>query len=172
MSASKSFPLSNADSEIIKVQSSDDEQFRLGVQQLQDRISASEEAESNLARMGASTSREDHSKYLELVRKGLPLLGTILKCLGLDSRRDEGKQRLFELCDDWVASQTIRGPPVSSHPQGSHHQDGSRDEVTGTKKAIEQLNKLFQPPSSSSKLHSTKTNTKPDKSYRPSRTGR
>jgi hypothetical protein len=92
------------------VQSSDGDDFKLGLQKLRDRISAAQQAESSIE----SASGKELEELLQVVRKGPKLLVTILKCLESDSSRDEGKEKLFGLCDDVVASQTMtREIPIS-----------------------------------------------------------
>jgi hypothetical protein len=51
------------------IQSSDDAEFRLGLQKLGDRVHASEKADSNLTRLGGSALKEERVRWQESVRK-------------------------------------------------------------------------------------------------------
>ena len=96
------------------VQSSDGDDFKLGLQKLRDRVSAAQQAESNIE----SASGKERGELLQVIRKWPKLLVTILKCLESDSSRDEGKEKLLDLCDDVVASQTMtREIPISKDSQ-------------------------------------------------------
>jgi hypothetical protein len=96
------------------VQSSDGDDLKLGLQKLRDRVIAAQQAESNIE----SASGKERGELLQVIRKGPKLLVTILKCLESDSSRDEGKEKLFDLCDDVVASQTMaREMPISKDPR-------------------------------------------------------
>jgi hypothetical protein len=99
------------------VQSPDGGESGLGLQDLRDRVSASEHANSSLVRINSSPSKDERWKWLQEVRKTPPVLAIILNCLESDTRRDERKEKLFDLCDDVVASQTIKGPTISHHTQ-------------------------------------------------------
>ncbi len=114
-------------------------------------MSASENADANLTRLGGSALKEERLRFQELIRKGPPLLATILKYLESYSRREEGKEKLFNLCDDAVVSKTMRGPTVSYHPRISastarqEGQDNMENEGRETQRAISRLNNLFPP---------------------------
>lgn len=134
------------------IQSSDDDEFCLGLQELRDRVSASEHANSSLVRVNSSPSKDERWRWLQEVRKAPPVLAIILNCLESDTRRDEGKEKLFDLCDDVVASQTIRGPTISHHIQdfvAPAHPEGQAEkgyEKTDTQIALSQLGHLVPPP--------------------------
>ncbi|KAH8795781.1 hypothetical protein F5882DRAFT_375438 [Hyaloscypha sp. PMI_1271] len=134
------------------IQSSDDDEFRLGLQELRDRVSASEHANSSLVRVNSSPSKDERWRWLQEVRKAPPVLAIILNYLESDTRRDEGKEKLFDLCDDVVASQTIRGPTISRHIQdfvAPAHPEGQAEkgyERTETQIALSQLGHLVPPP--------------------------
>jgi hypothetical protein len=117
------------------VQSSDSGEFRLGFQKLRDRVSASEKAALSLVREGDSALKEERARLKYITRKAPPFLVTILKSLESNSRRDEGKEKLFDLCDDGIASQTIRGLPVPISDVGGE-----------TNVALAQLNIVFPSP--------------------------
>jgi hypothetical protein len=94
------------------IQSSDGDDFKVGLQKLRDHISAAQQAESSIK----SASGKECEGLLHVVRKGPKLLVTILKCLESESSRDEGKEKLFDLCDDVFASQTmIREMPTLNY---------------------------------------------------------
>jgi hypothetical protein len=94
------------------IQSSDGDDFKVGLQKLRDRISAAQQAESSIK----SASGKECEGLLHVVRKGPKLLVTILKCLESESSCDEGKEKLFDLCDDVFASQTmIREMPTLNY---------------------------------------------------------
>jgi hypothetical protein len=134
------------------VQSPDGGEFGLGLQDLRDRVSASEHANSSLVRINSSPSKDERWKWLQEVRKAPPVLAIILNCLESDTRRDERKEKLFDLCDDVVASQTIRGPTISHHTQdfvAPVHPEGQAKmgyERTDTQMALSQLGHLVPPP--------------------------
>jgi hypothetical protein len=109
------------------VQSSDGDDFKLGLQKLRDRISTAQQAESSIE----SASGKELEELLQVVRKGPKLLVTILKCLESDSSRDEGKEKLFGLCDDVVASQTMTGEsPISKDsPQSTNARQAEQFET-------------------------------------------
>jgi hypothetical protein len=131
------------------VQSSDGDDFKLGLQKLRDRVSAAQQAESNIE----TASGKERGQLLQVIRKGPKLLVTILNCLGSDSSRDEGKEKLFDLCDDVVASQTMtREMPISKDPrqttavrQAEQVETTDEGEVSNMV-ALAQLNNIRRPP--------------------------
>jgi hypothetical protein len=135
------------------VQSSDSDEFGLGLQELRDRVSASEHANSSLVHVNSSPSKDERWKLLQEIRKAPPVLAIILNCLESDTRRDEGKEKLFDLCDDVAVSQTIKGPTISHHTQdfvAPAYPEGQAEtgyERTDTQIALSQLGHLVPPPS-------------------------
>ena len=131
------------------VQSSDGDDLKLGLQKLRDRVIAAQQAESNIE----SASGKERGELLQVIRKGPKLLVTILKCLESDSSRDEGKEKLFDLCDNVVASQTMSGEiPISKDSRQTTtarlaKQVETNDEGGDSNMvALAQLNNIHQPP--------------------------
>lgn len=96
-----------------------DEDFRRGLQKLRDRVFTSRQAKSTLERGGSSASKEERRTFIQQVRKAPPFLAMILECLESDARQDEGKEKLFILCDGVVVSRTMRGPSLSQYSGNS-----------------------------------------------------
>jgi hypothetical protein len=80
-----------------------------------------------------------------------PILATIFKYLESDSRRQEGKEKLFNLCDNGSVSKTIRDPLISYHSQASastarqEDPDDMGNDGGETSRAISRLNHLSPP---------------------------
>lgn len=120
-------------------------------------------------------------EFTVLICWAAPLLATISRYLGSESGREEGKEKLFNLCDDGIVSRTIRGPPIPCRSQTSTsiaHREDQADtgtERTETRRAISQLNQI-SPPSTGSpeSFQRSRTTGRPssiaERSHVPSRT--
>ncbi|PMD44196.1 hypothetical protein L207DRAFT_630566 [Hyaloscypha variabilis F] len=120
------------------IQSEANEDFRLGLQRLRSRVSVSERAGSNI-KASARANRPRNKNGLES-----------------SSRRDEGKQKLFKLCENVAAPQTAavtRGLPPSYHShspvleaRSQDQQHSSTDNVgTETQVALDLLRNISPP---------------------------
>jgi hypothetical protein len=140
------------------IQSEANEDFRLGLQRLRSRVSVSERAGSNIKsiRTGKSASKQERIRLVGLVRRGPAFLREILEDLESSSRRDEGKQKLFKLCENVAAPQTAavtRGLPPSYHShspvletRSQDQQHSSTDNVgTETQVALDLLRNISPP---------------------------
>ena len=119
------------------IYSGNDGEFRLGLQKLRSRISASEQARSNIKsiRIGKTASKQERIRLVGLVRRGPPFLCEVLEDLESDTRRDGGKQKLSRLCQNVAAPQTIIRPPPAYQTQGPAPEAQSHDENSSTENA-------------------------------------
>jgi len=119
------------------IQSKNDREYRLGLQKLRSRISASEQARSNIKsiRTGKATSKQERIILVGLVRRGPPFLREVLEDLESDQRRDEGKQKLSILCQNVAAPQTTIRPPPSYQTRVPAPEAQSQDRNSSTNNA-------------------------------------
>ncbi|KAH8685673.1 hypothetical protein BGZ60DRAFT_97793 [Tricladium varicosporioides] len=112
------------------VQAGRAENFKAGVQLLQLRVQAAQEADAKLqADPEGNVSMRERSQWLEDSQKGPPALIDIYNELKDERRRQEALQKLAVLCDNTRAAKTIvasptrqptKAPPYSTYPHPPH----------------------------------------------------
>jgi len=136
------------------IQSENERQFRLGLQKLRSRISASEQARSNIKhiRTGRAASKQERIRLVGLVRRGPPFLREVLEDLESDMRQDGGKEKLSSLCQNVPAPQTTTRQPPAYQTQGPAPEAQSQDQHssmsntrTETQVALDLLRNIYPP---------------------------